>query len=146
MLCAPRPAVLLAGIWAGALLVIAGMAAPTAFAVTTPDVAGRFVGRLFAQEAYTGLALAGVLVWLLRQHARRLADSGAMPLFSVNLMLVLGAVFCTVAGYFAIEPMMVGARAGQGRLSFGALHALSAGFFGLKGLLVLALAWRLAGR
>ena len=42
-----------------------------------------------------------------------------------------------------VLPMMAAARAGQGSLSFGALHGLSAGFFGLKGLLVLALAWRL---
>jgi hypothetical protein len=39
--------------------------------------------------------------------------------------------------------MMDAARAGQGSLSFGALHGISAGFFVLKGLLVLALAWRL---
>ncbi len=146
MLPAPRLAVLLAGIWAGALLVIAGMAAPAAFAVATPDVAGRFVGRLFAQEAYVGLGVAIVLVLLLRQHARRLAASVATPLFSLNLILVLGTVFCTVAGYFAIQPLMAEARAGQGSLSFGTLHGLSAGFFGVKGLLVLALAWRLTGR
>jgi hypothetical protein len=41
--------------------------------------------------------------------------------------------------------MMEAARAGQGALSFGMLHAISAGFFLLKGLLVLALAWRLTG-
>jgi hypothetical protein len=63
--------------------------------------------------------------------------------FSVNLMLLLGTLFCTVAGYFAVQPMMAAARAGQGAISFGALHAVSAGFFMLKGLLVLALAWRL---
>jgi hypothetical protein len=39
--------------------------------------------------------------------------------------------------------MMEAARAGQGAWSFGALHAVSSGFFALKGLLVLALAWRL---
>jgi hypothetical protein len=40
--------------------------------------------------------------------------------------------------------MMAAARAGQGIWSFGALHGLSAAMFGLKGLLALALAWRLA--
>ena len=40
--------------------------------------------------------------------------------------------------------MMAAARAGQGGLSFGALHAVSGGLFVLKGLLVLALAWRLS--
>ena len=102
-------------------------------------------GPLFAQEAYLGLGLATALVLLLRWHARRLSTRLALPLFSVDLMLVLGAVFCTVAGFFALQPMMDAARAGQGRLSFGALHGLSAGFFVLKGLLVTALAWRLTG-
>ena len=64
-------------------------------------------------------------------------------MFSANLMLLLGTLFCTVAGYFAVQPMLEAARAGQGAVSFGMLHAASAGFFVLKGLLVLALAWRL---
>lgn len=138
-----RVAAWLAGIWAGGLLVIGGMAAPAAFAVTTPEVAGRIAGRLFAQEAHIGLGLAAALVLLLRHHARRVADQRAGSLFSPELMLVLGAVFCTVAGYFALQPLMAAARAGQGSWSFGQLHGVSAVFFGLKGLLVLALAWRL---
>lgn len=141
-----RVAAWLAGIWAGGLLVIGGMAAPAAFAVTTPEVAGRIAGRLFAQEAHIGLGLAAALVLLLRHHARRLADRQAGSLFSPELMLVLGAVFCTVAGYFALQPLMAAARAGQGSWSFGQLHGVSAVFFGLKGLLVLALAWRLTRR
>ena len=42
--------------------------------------------------------------------------------------------------------MLTAARAGQGTVSFMTLHAVSAGFFALKGLLVLALAWRLTAR
>jgi hypothetical protein len=42
--------------------------------------------------------------------------------------------------------MLAAARPGQGPWSFGALHGASAAFFGLKALLVLALAWRLAPR
>jgi len=38
------------------------------------------------------------------------------------------------------------ARAGHGRLSFGQLHAISSGFYGVKVLLVAALAWRLSRR
>jgi hypothetical protein len=37
---------------------------------------------------------------------------------------------------------MAAARLGQGPLSFGQWHAVSATFYGLKVLLVLALAWR----
>ena len=144
----PRAAILLAALWAGALLAIGGLAAPAGFAVATPEIAGRIAGRLFSQEARLGLGVAAALVLLLRQHARRLqVQVPSTSLFSVELMLVLGAVFCTVAGYFAVQPMMAAARAGEGGiLSFGALHGISAGFFGLKALLVLALAWRLTGR
>ena len=42
-----------------------------------------------------------------------------------DTMLALGALFCTVAGYFALQPMMADARAGRGALGFGALHAIS---------------------
>ena len=137
-------AALLAALWAGALLTIGGLAAPAGFAVAPSDVAGRIAGRLFGMEARIGIGVAVALVLLLRPQARRRAEQGAGSLFSPELGLVLAAVFCTVAGYFALQPMLADARAGQGGvLPFGVLHALSAGFFGLKALLVVALAWRL---
>ncbi len=101
---------------------------------------------MFALEAQIGLGIAVALVLLLRHHARQQAERGVGSLFSADLVLVLAAVFCTVAGYFALQPMMAAARAGQGSLSFATLHGLSAGFFGLKAVLVLALAWRLTRR
>jgi len=64
---------------------------------------------------------------------------------SVEMLLLLGTLACTVAGYFALLPMMDAARQGQGNLSFALLHAISSGFYASKGLLVLALAWRAAG-
>jgi len=146
MRLAARFAVLIAGVWAGILAGIGAIAAPSAFAVLARPEAGRFVGRLFEQEAYLSLALAVVLLVL--ERSRRTGEPGATgqpSLFTANLMLLLGTLFCTVAGHFALLPMMDAARAGQGSLSFGALHGISAGFFVLKGLLVLALAWRLTG-
>ena len=138
-----RIGALLTGLWAGELAAVGALVAPAAFAVLAPADAGRFVNRLFAQDAYLSLTLALVLFLVERQHSRDDAEAGRGSVFSVNLMLVLGALFCTVAGYFAVLPMMEAARAGQGGLSFGALHAISASFFVAKGLLVLALAWRL---
>jgi hypothetical protein len=124
------------------MLGIALIAAPAVFAVGTRELAGAIVGRMFAQEAMLSLVLGVVLLLLVRAKARRDAAAGAGSVFSTELMLVLGALFCTVAGYFAVQPMMEGARAGQGRLSFGALHAISTGFYALKALLVAVLAWR----
>jgi hypothetical protein len=71
---------------------------------------------------------------------RLAARRGGSAQFSAGFGLALGALFCTVAGYFALQPMMADARAGSGPLSFGQLHALSAVFYGLKCVLVLALA------
>ena len=141
-----RFSAVLAGLWAGALLCIAAVAAPSAFAALAPADAGRFVARVLTQEAYASLAVALLLFALERQRSRQAAASGSGSVLSTNTLLLMGTLFCTVAGHFAVQPMMAAARAGQGAWSFGALHAVSGGLFALKGLLVLALAWRLSAR
>ncbi len=135
---------LLPGLWAGWLICVAALATPAAFAMLVPSEAGRLAGRMLAQEAYTSLALGVVVLGLERIAARRAAAQGAGSQFSTGMVLALGALFCTVAGYFGLLPMMQAARAGQGALSFGQLHAVSAAFYAVKLLLVLALAWRAA--
>lgn len=132
--------------WAGLLLGLGAIGAPAGFAVTTVEIAGRTAGRMFAIEAYVSLAVAMLLLLLTRRAAPSELDQPPVPALNTNLLLVLGTLFCTIAGYFVIQPMMAAARAGEGSLSFGALHGLSAGFFALKGLLVLSLAWRLTSR
>jgi hypothetical protein len=139
-----RFAAVVAGLWAGILLCIGAIAAPSAFATLVPADAGGVVSRMFMQEAYLSLGVAIVLFVIERQRTRQVASAGAGSVFSLNLVLLLGTLFCTVAGYFAVQPMVAAARAGQGTLSFGTLHAVSASLFALKGLLVLALAWRLS--
>ena len=143
---AARFAAVLAGLWAGILLCIAAIAAPSAFATLSSPDAGRFVGRVFMQEAYLSLGVAIVLFVIERQRSRSAAEGGIGSVFSANLVILLGTLFCTIAGYFAIQPMMVAARAGQGSVSFMTLHAVSGGLFALKGLLVLALTVRLCRR
>ena len=140
---AAAAAAAVAGAWAGMLLCIAAMAAPAAFAVLPAAEAGRLVARLFAQEASVSLAIALLLVFIERRRGREAAESGhGAAILSVELVLLLGTLFCTIAGYFAIEPMIAAARQGQGSWSFATLHAISGAFFALKGLLVLALLWR----
>ena len=135
---------LLPGLWAGVLLCIAAIAAPAVFAQLERADAGRVVGRFFVQEAWLSLALGALLLVIERARARRAAEAGTGSILSTEMLLVLGAVFCTVAGYFALQPMMPAARAGQGPLSFGQLHALSSAFYAVKVVLLLALAWRAA--
>ena len=142
MFFAERARRLLPGLWAGWLLCVALLATPAPFATLVVADAGRVVARMLAQEAYTSLALGVFLLALERLVARRAAASGAGSQFTPGMVLALGTVFCTVVGYFAVQPMMPGARAGQGPLSFGQLHLVSAVFYVLKGSLVLALAWR----
>ena len=136
---------LLPGLWAGGLLCVAGLATPAPFALLPQVDAGRVAGRMLAQEAYASLVLGIVLLVLERLVARRESAAGQGSQFSTGMVLALGAVFCTVAGYFALQPMMAAARAGQGPLTFAQLHALSAVFYGVKVVLVAALAWRAAG-
>ncbi len=138
-----RLVALLAGLWGGLLIGVGLIGAPAAFAVATAEVAGRSAGRMFAAEAYVSLALALLLLMALRRSTSRHAGGEATAVFNTNALLVLGALFCTVAGYFGLQPLMAAARVGQGSLSFGALHGLAAGLFALKTLLVLLLAWRL---
>jgi hypothetical protein len=133
----------LAGLWGGLLLGVGLIGAPAGFAVAAADVAGRSAGRMFAVEAYVSLATALLLLMALRRSASSGTAGEAAPVFNTNVLLLLGALFCTVAGYFGLQPMMAAARAGQGSLSFGALHGLAAGLFALKTLLVLLFAWRL---
>lgn len=136
---------LLAGLWAGQLLCVAAMAAPNAFATLERAQAGAYVGRLFSMDATLSLALGLLLAMMARRLQRDATPDGrAAPVMTAELLLPLLALFCTVAGYYALQPMMEAARAGQGALSFGALHGISMLFFAAKTLAVLVLAWRTA--
>ena len=133
---------LLPALWAGVLLCVALIATPAPFATLDGPTAGRVVSRIFVQEAWLSLVLAVLLLSAERARARGLAEEHRGSVLNTEMLLVLGVVFCTVAGYFAIQPLLPAARAGPGALSFGQLHAVSLAFFGLKILLVLGLAWR----
>lgn len=139
-----RLAATAAALWAGLILGIGLIAAPAAFAILQRSVAGAVVGRMFTHEAYVGLAFSALLLWAVRRVSRVEAAAGLGSQFSLSFVLVLVALFCTVFGHFGVQPMMAAARAGEGALSFGALHGISTVLFGAKGLALLALAWRLA--
>ena len=133
---------LLPAAWVGLLLCVAFIATPAPFAMLPAADAGRVVGRIFVQEAWTSLALAFWLIAAERRRARTASDAGAGSVLSTEMLLIFGAVFCTVAGHFGLQPLMPAARGGGGPLTFGQLHAISVTFFGLKTLLVMGLAWR----
>lgn len=137
-----RVQALLAALWGGLLLCIAFVATPSAFAVLERAQAGAYVARVFALEAQISLALGLVLMLFERRIARDTQESGGKAdLFSLRLLLPAAALFCTIAGYYGLQPLMADARVGTGVASFAALHGVSLAFFGVKGLAVLALAW-----
>lgn len=140
----PRARALLAALWAGELLCIAVIAAPSAFAVLERPQAGILVGRLFELDAQLGL-VCGLLLVMMERRLQREAGEGGRVL-SAGLLLPLTALLCVVAGYYGLQPLMDAARSGHGAVSFGALHGVSMLFFAVKLLAVLVLAWRASSR
>lgn len=138
----------LAGVWAGLVIGVGAVAAPTLFATFERSIAGEGAGRIFGVEARLSLAFAAILFVIERRRVRDLLESGIqISVVSLNLLLTLGALFLTIFGEFALHPMIGAVKAGQpSMLSFGALHGISASLFWLKGLMVAVLAWRLTPR
>ncbi len=141
-----RLSIVAAGLWAGLVASVGFVAAPAAFAVLERAQAGAYVGRVFSMEAHASLVFAVAVLLLERRLAVQAARVSGVSALSLETILALLALFCTVAGYFAVQPMMEAARAGQSAWSFATLHAVSLGFFGVKGLALLALVWRQSGR
>lgn len=139
---------LLAGLWAGALMAVGGIAAPALFSVLERQHAGAGAGQIFHIEARLSLVFAILLFVLERRRVRDEVEQGAsQSAMSANLLLVLGALFLTVLGGFALQPMIQAAKAGEPTaLSFAALHGISASLYWLKALMVLVLAWRMTAR
>ena len=136
---------LLPGVWLGLLLAIGALSAPASFALVARAEAGRLNAYLFVREGWVSVALALLLVLLERTRARRAAAAGRGSALSAELLLLLGTLVCTLAGAHGVQPLMEQARAGvPGAPGFGTLHAISVGLYGLKLLLVAALAWRAA--
>ncbi|MCH8856712.1 MAG: DUF4149 domain-containing protein [Proteobacteria bacterium] len=127
---------LLAALWGGFLLCIAFVATPSAFAVLERAQAGAFVARVFAIEAQVSLALGLVLMMIERRLTRDANEAGqTVPQFSMRLLLPVIALFCTIAGYYGLQPLMAEARTGTGVASFAALHGLHVAVLGNVGLL-----------
>lgn len=133
---------LLPPLWLGMLLSVAGIATASAFASLPMADAGKVVARVLSREAATSLILGAVWLALDRVRVRRDEGRASSAQFNMDVALAMGAVFSTVAGYYALQPMMEQARQGQGPLSFAQWHGISLAFYGVKLALVALLAWR----
>jgi hypothetical protein len=136
---------MLPGIWFGVLLAITLVATPAASNTLDKASFGTVARAIFAREAPTSLVFGMVILVIERRDALARHLATGVTQASTEMMLAAGAVFCTVAGYYGLMPAMEQARSGASTaLSFTQLHVLALAFFGVKGLLVLALAWKAA--
>lgn len=136
---------LLPGVWFGILLAIALIATPAATGVLERASFGAVARAIFAREAPLSLLLGLLILVIERRDALARHRAGGVSQFSPEMTLALGTLLCTVAGYYALQPLMEQARLGAATpLTFMQLHSISLAFFGLKGLLVLVLAWKAA--
>ena len=134
---------LLPGLWCGVLLAIALIATPAASGTLERAAFGAVARAIFAREAPASLVFGMLILMLERRAAFDRHQATGVSQFSTEMVLAIGALFCTVAGYYGLEPLMERARAGADTpLTFMQLHAVSLVFFGAKGLMALALAWR----
>jgi hypothetical protein len=129
-------------VWAGLVGAVGFVVAPLLFATLPRADAGRVAARLFAVDATIGVCVGALLLVLTTQLARHAAVQGASR-FSTDMLLVLGALFCIIAGHYAVEPMMQARLRGEAGPSFAVLHGVASAFFLLKFLAAGALAWRL---
>ncbi len=136
---------LLGGLWAGMTVAVGGIAAPSLFMVLERQMAGKGAGQIFMLEAKLSLAFAVLIFVIERRRVRDLNEAGsATSAMTPNLVLTLAALFLVIFGEFALHPLIEDAKAGlPTRLSFGALHGISASLYWLRAVLEVVLAWRL---
>jgi len=137
-----RFAAWLAGLWAGEVGALGFIAAPVLFAVLPRAEAGDAAAHLFRVDAGLGVVVGAVLLVLTLKAARRNVEAGGSR-FSVEMVLVLVALFSIVVGHYAIDPMLDEARADRSRFTL--LHGVTSIFFVVKLVAIALLAWRLAG-
>jgi len=115
---------LLLAVWAGLLLAIGGVAAPTLFAVLADrHLAGLVAGSLFRSATVISAAIAallGILAAAAREPAARAREARAL----------VPAIVLSVSEWL-VRPMLEAARAagGAGGAAFGAWHAVASGLY-----------------
>jgi hypothetical protein len=123
--------------WAGSLWTVCGIVAPSLFAVL-PDrhLAGQVAGYFFRLEAWLGVALGSIVLFLL---ARR-----AAPSTRFDYGLLSATMLAPVASELGLRPWMEAARAAEDMHRFGMLHGVSALLFIVACIAALLLVWRLS--
>jgi len=128
-----RFAALLLTLWAGSLLTVCAIAAPSAFAVLDRRGAGQVAARLFLIEMVIGVVVAAC--FLVAFATGRVTATRA-----VAMLVAIGAA-APLASEVVLSPLMQSARAAGDMARFGALHGVSALLFGVACVCSLVAAW-----
>jgi hypothetical protein len=128
-----RLVAMLLSLWAGSLLTVCAIAAPSAFAVLDRRGAGQLAARLFLIEMILGVVVAACFLGAFATG--RLTATRA-----VAILVALGAA-APLASEVVLSPMMQAARSAGDMARFGALHGISALLFGIACVCSLVAAW-----
>lgn len=143
-----RLRLLLVTLWVGGIWTIGYVVAPTLFSsLSDPVLAGTIAGRLFRIEAWFSLGSVVVLTCLVMAARHDFSHKQ----HKACLLLLLGMLFCTLIGFFALSPMMAslremagpdGVMLSEARPRFAVLHGISGGLYLVKSLLGVALVFK----
>ena len=125
---------MLLALWAGSLVTVCAIAAPSAFAVLPErHWAGQLAARLFLIETVMGVVVAACA---LSVHAL-----GRAPLTrTVAVLIALGAA-APLASQVVLSPLMDAARSAGNMTRFGMLHGVSALLFFIACVCAVAALW-----
>jgi hypothetical protein len=113
-------------LWTGAVLAIAFIAAPAAFAALPSADAGLVAARLFRVEAF-GTMMVGTVAWIVMRREAAQA-SRDWPLW----VAVLFAMMTTLIGYFGLVEQMQSAKAANNAALYARLHGVSMVAYAIK--------------
>ncbi|HEY8540275.1 MAG TPA: DUF4149 domain-containing protein [Steroidobacteraceae bacterium] len=116
-----RTAAVLLALWAGSLLTVCALVAPTLFALLERSLAGRVAGRLFFAETVIGV-VAAIGIFIAQRIGR----------FSLSRAATIGIVVAAglpLASEIVLSPLMQAARSAGDMARFGLLHGVSAVLF-----------------
>jgi Domain of unknown function (DUF4149) len=140
---------LLVCLWTGAVLAIAFIAAPSAFAMLADRaMAGAVAAHMFKAEAY-GTLLVAMLAWMMIRPRDDVQGTPKKVPWKAWIALLI-ILIATVIGYFALTPQMQDIKLAQGATSaaYAQLHGMSMALYALKAIAWVALSvmliWRLS--
>lgn len=130
-----RIATVLAGCWAGSLITVCAVVAPTLFAALDVSVASPLAGRFFLIATWLSFAFASATASFIHLHEGRLPRAEA-----ALIALTAGA---PLLNEWVFRPGMEAARVAGDTARFGMFHGVSIVLFSIACVTSLLLAWRL---